>query len=228
MKWFGKQRRETHVRSVVSRQAAIFLSSSDFADAPSFFHAIGKTLALAIPEHVIGLVCTGIAKDDDPSMSGFQVIEQWYKASDDDLRDLASLLAWRYINASFKDVVELFDEETHTDTCHTLMRMAGELFPATPRALQLFTRYQDCLNGDYLKLGGGLLVEGGTYGVSPGSPELATHFWMINEALSGPALNMLNGPLTPASAFFLKSWTCGLLIRMMDMYRKESRLLYGN
>ena len=228
MKWFGKQRRETHVRTVLSRPAAIYLSSSDFANAPPFFRAFGKTLAPAVIEHVVGLVCQPIAKDDDPSLSGSTVIEQWHKASDDNFKDLATLLAWRYSKVAFNDVAELFDTEYHEDSCDTLMMMAGKLFPATPRALQLCTQYQDCLNGDYLKLGGGLLVEGGTYGVSPGSPELATHFWMINEALSGPALNVLNGPLTPASAFFLKSWTCGLLIRMIDMYRKESRLLYGN
>jgi len=62
--------------------------------------------------------------------------------------------------------------------------------------------------------------------VSPGRPQVTTHLWMVNEAFAGPELNIIAGPLDPASVFYLQLWTIELLTGCTDTYRKEARSRY--
>jgi len=225
MPWFKKPSRAEQVHAAVLRQADLHMRSRDFKNASKFVQAFSVALVQFVPDHAASLVCLSAPADTVGSKSG-AVLDRWRAVDDAHLRDLASLLAWLQSKSAFADADELFPESQLDAAYRTLMTISFDLFPTSDRGMMLCKRYQECLDGDYRTLGGGLLSEGGTYFVSLEAPSVTTHLWMVNEALGGPDLNMISGDLDPASIFYLQITTVKLLTLYTDEYRKQARTYY--
>ncbi len=216
--------RATQVRGFLSNQANKHLQSPDFRGASKFIQVFGSALAESVPAHVAGLVWSPPIIGATGKESAL-ILDQWQNADDAHMQDLAALLAWYQSRASFVDVKEIFPEAQWDAGFRNLMVLSGNLFETSERAISLCKRYQECLNGEYRRLGGGLLDEGGTYLVMPDAPEITTHLWMINETLAGPALSMTTGMLDTASIAYLQLMTIRVTIAITDGYRKHAREL---
>jgi hypothetical protein len=211
---------------VIRREAERQIVSKGFRDASPFVQAFGLALSECVVAHVVDLVCAAIPKDPTSAKSAV-VLRRWHDADDAHLRDLSALLAWLHAKAAFIDAYALFPTSEHDAAYRSLMTISGNLFPTSDRAMRMCREYQACIDGGYRSLGGGLLIEGGTYLVAPDAPHYTTHLWMINDTLGGPVLDMIAGPLDPASVFYLQMMTSNLLTSYTEEFRTSARSLYN-
>lgn len=216
------QERYEHVVQLLAGEPRRIIASENFVKGGQFVEAFGLALGQTVPNHVAAIICTENSVDASVEEHSDLVFNAWRSASDDHVRDLAALIAWRHALASFNDVNEIFTEEkTRRTSYETLMAICGGLFPPSDRAAALCRGYSDSLEGGYRRLGGGTIDEGGTYFVHGDSPMITTHAWYVNAALDGPSLDI--NVIDLAGVFYIQTLLVQYLTAYTSAYRETAR-----
>ena len=197
------------------------MDRDEFVQASSFVRAYGRVLVDIVGAHVESIMSI-------PTGAPW-LLKQWQGANSEDLRDLAALLAWIYTTMAYCDVLDFFPPESHKEMDDELYALRVNFFGMDARKAELCRKYNDCaFNGHHLLLGGGLIEQGGTYLFDADDALGPTHLWMINEALHGPELNVVNGCISAAELGYLQLATSTIMEETTNMFFSRARTLFRN